>query len=134
MSTHVLVSHDYERAVLVDSVTGIAFGPVITDSGFDDAEEQALHFLDWLAPRDARRLSVDDLCAAYHAWRVDSRCKACGTGFVDGRCDSCERLTCDDCRRWLGDGPDSRTRCTGCDDDADDREAYLDNMRDEARR
>lgn len=51
-----------EGAVLYDSVSGWAFGPIFP-GGEDDAQE----FLDWLKV-DARGLSEYDLKTAHHDW------------------------------------------------------------------
>lgn len=53
------------RAVLYDSVTGIAFGPVFEDS------DTAQAFLDFLSPTDARKLSPKGLEVRYAAFLVE---------------------------------------------------------------
>lgn len=64
-----VLDHD-GLAVLYDSTSDIAFGPVFR--GQFDAREQALHFLDWLSNDpvygDPRRVSHHRLMAEYKKW------------------------------------------------------------------
>jgi hypothetical protein len=57
-------------------------------------------------------------------------CTGCEVGTADGQCDR-GHLTCSDCRWTTGEGPDAGSRCTGCESDADDHEAAIDDMRGE---
>ncbi len=77
MGVHVLVGlleGSKKCAVLVDSVTGTAFGPVIDDSHPEmDPEDRAEAFLAHLAAignKDARRYTDAELHAIYNAWAI----------------------------------------------------------------
>lgn len=93
---------DVERAVLFDSVTGLAFGPL-----FDD-EEEADDFLGWFArtraihggrQRDVRCLSSDEVAEARADFlrerQGQTRCGVCDEWFErralneDGECADC---------------------------------------------
>lgn len=58
-----------EVGILVDTVTGVAFGPI-----FQQGPEDAEAFLDWLReydPRDARKIAHNDLMNHAIAWEDD---------------------------------------------------------------
>ena len=61
-----------EKAVLFDSVTGWAFGPVIDEhEDGTSAEDMAELFVDWLTKEgheDARALSSEELKDLYDQW------------------------------------------------------------------
>jgi hypothetical protein len=59
VSVRILYSIHEHRAVLYDSVTMTAFGPVVHDD-VDDAQTQLEEFLEWL-PDDARRYTSVEL-------------------------------------------------------------------------
>lgn len=56
-----------EQAVLFDSVTGWAFGPLFDDVGHADAFATALCFQNWLVT-DARAIPSSDLEKKYEEW------------------------------------------------------------------
>ena len=73
MGVKVISAHSV--AVLYDSVTDIAFGPVIYDKENMDAEAAALAFLEWL-PLDARRYSPKELSDKYCEWITEQDIQA----------------------------------------------------------
>ena len=60
MSVRVIVSREEDKAVLYDSVTDTAFGPIIKPADNLHCEDVAYAFLEWL-PVDARKLNDDEL-------------------------------------------------------------------------
>ena len=66
----VRVLHNDDMAALYCSTTDIAFGPVFYDDHGHDADERALAFLRWLAPRDARLFTDPQLIDLYSQWRA----------------------------------------------------------------
>jgi len=80
MSVRILVGYEQgsreEKAVMFDSVTGWAFGPLFSDAsadGGDNAEDRCQAFMDWAASPsggqvDARKLTMGELEDAYTAW------------------------------------------------------------------
>lgn len=102
MSVGILVHHGdgYEYAVLYDSGTMWAFGPVLCGG---EAEAEA--FLQWLEANpgtgllgmpggDPRTLTSADLEAKYADFRVAMyECRDCGA-WVRGECPSCRKLPC----------------------------------------
>jgi hypothetical protein len=87
MGVHILIGHeqgerttglDNEKAVLFDSVTGWAFGPLFREDETDGttAEEMAELFLKWLRDNnepDARRLTQGELEERYALWLASLR-------------------------------------------------------------
>lgn len=74
-----------EAACLVDSVTGVAFGPVF------DTHDGAQAFLEWL-PGDARALSPGDLAQQIAEWAALPTCSDCEdkvSAVSAKRCDRC---------------------------------------------
>lgn len=70
--------HALDRAVLFDSVTGVAFGPVFRPSEYPDGSARDAHdtaeaFCRWLLQhtggRDPRAMSSGALSTAVAAWR-----------------------------------------------------------------
>ena len=57
-------------AALYCSTTEIAFGPLFLDDKGHDGIERAEAFLNWLAPRDARLFTQDQLLDVYQQWRA----------------------------------------------------------------
>lgn len=78
MSVRILIGREQgdrynDSAVLFDSVTGWAFGPIFSEGedGEPSAEDRAQAFLDWLREndgRDARRLTPGELERRYVQW------------------------------------------------------------------
>lgn len=80
MSVRIIVGSEQgtipEVAVLFDSVTGTAFGPVFAEDGEGSAAAHAQAFLDWLGeadglgggPVDARSLAPNELMERYATW------------------------------------------------------------------
>lgn len=102
MGVRILVGTEYEdgpdRAVLFDSCTDWAFGPVM------DSREEAEGFLSWLGRRriDPRLVEDSKLEANFHDFRVERdarlklKCPGCGCSMADyvgategDRCEDC---------------------------------------------
>jgi hypothetical protein len=91
MGVRILIGHEQgdgdftsDKAVLFDSVTGWAFGPVFRDAETGEtAEDRAQAFLDWLAETegsvheygDARQIPPGDLERLYGLWLEATKAK-----------------------------------------------------------
>ena len=81
MATRILIGHENgdsrEQAVLFDSVTGWAFGPLFSEGeNGASAEDRAEHFLTWLNERDTedpRRLEPSELEKLYGVWLAEAQ-------------------------------------------------------------
>lgn len=72
MGVRIMESHGREYAVLYDSVTMTAFGPVITRGTLGESAEQMaekfLAFCERVDGKDVRAVSAETLCARYDRW------------------------------------------------------------------
>jgi hypothetical protein len=69
MGVRVLSDRNGQQAALYCSTTGVAFGPVFSDSDDHDADERADAFVRWL-PLDARRYEDAHLLRKYSEWQA----------------------------------------------------------------
>ena len=68
MGLRIAFDSDEPVAVLWDSVSGVAFGPVFESApGTTTARDDAQAFVDWL-PEDARVYDTEELVSLYMKW------------------------------------------------------------------
>lgn len=72
MGVRIISAHMGSVAVMYDSVTDWAFGPVFYDEGDYSAEERIQHFLEWLQV-DARSLTDVDLEGKRNEWYAQEK-------------------------------------------------------------